>query len=132
MLRSGYHHVFPKVNTPTNEQVQDALSLNERVQEERNTALNETRRQENVEIRDTVIVKNHERTKLQPIYGPEPLEVVEVEKGGATLVAQEGNLYRRHLDDMKVLQNAKREDNIDQSDTNKHRNTQHRKPNNTN
>ena len=124
ILRPGYHHDFPKVSTPTNEQVQEALSLNKRVQEERNAALNETRRQENVEIGDTVIVKNHQRTKFKPIYGPEPLEVVEVEKGGATLVGQEGSSYRRYLDDMKVLQNAEGDDNVDQNITNEQTNTE--------
>ena len=62
-------------------------------------------------IGDKVMTSNHTKTsKSLPVFGPDMMEVIELEGNGAICEDSLGRKQRRHLDDVKIPRGAVRED----------------------
>ena len=102
MFRHGYGNIFPKTDHATDEQVQEAFGRDQQQREERDAEMNLTRRRDDFQIGDQVILKNNGHTKFQPMYGPDPKTVVAIGEGGITCKDAQGAIQRRHQDDVKT------------------------------
>ena len=102
MFRHGYGSVFPKKDPVTNEQIQEAFGRDQQQREERDAELNLTRRRDNFQVGNQVILKNNGHTKFQPLYGPDPKTIVAIGEEGVTCKDAQGTLQRRHQDDVKT------------------------------
>lgn len=92
---------FPKTNPPENEEVREALKGQVEARIDANTNKNLTRREETYNIGDTVVTRNHNKTKFQPTFGPNPMTITEIGEGGVVCNDESSTTQRRHLDDVK-------------------------------
>ena len=103
LFRHGYTKDFPNTHTPDNTTVREALTAAHGTRDNINSRMNQTRRDEHLNIGDTVLTKNNKHTKFQPQYGPTPMTITELEGGGVTCTSSTGTTQRRHLDDVKLI-----------------------------
>ena len=102
MFRHGYGNVFPKTHLVSDEQVQEAVTRDQQQREQRDADQNLTRRRDDFQVGDQVLLKNNGHTKFQPMFGPEPKTIVSIGEGGVTCEDAYGKQQRRHQDDVKT------------------------------
>lgn len=107
LFRHGYGSTFPRAKPATDDEVRESLERDRQCREERDEELNLTRRRDDFQVGDEVLMKNPAHTKFQPAYGPEPRTIVAVGKEGVTGVDKRGRIWRRHQDDTKPVPTPK-------------------------
>ena len=110
LLRNGYRNLFP-TKAISDETVQIALSNSRYERDLLNEQRNATRSEPKLQIGDKVLLKNQNPNKFDPLYGPEQMEIVEIENEGAGAIVQHENgaKYRRHADDIKIADQSYRD-----------------------
>ena len=110
MLRNGYRNTFPTKAIP-DETVQIALANSRYERDLLNEQRNATRSEPKLQVGDKVLLKNQNPTKFDPLYGPEQMQIVEIENEGAGAIVQNENgaKYRRHADDIKIADRSYRD-----------------------
>ena len=103
LLRHGYADGFPKTMALEDADVDMARTRDMEARTERDTVENRTRSEAALKVGDKVMARNEsKKTKFDPSFGPEWMEVTSLEKGGITCQSSQGVRRRRHLDDIKV------------------------------
>ena len=69
--------------------------------EARDNKLNQSRTEECIKVGDMVLTRNFQKTKFQPTFGPQLLQVTKVENGAIKCTAEDGSSQLRHSDDVK-------------------------------
>ena len=101
IFRHGYGSTFPRMEPPTDREVNEALEIDQETRENRDDDLNLNRRREDFKVGDKILTRNNGHTKFQPMFGPQPRTVTEVGDGGVICVDDQGTVQRRHQDDIK-------------------------------
>jgi hypothetical protein len=101
IFRHGYGSAFPRKTPPTDKEIQEALDFDQDIRCHRDEDLNITRREEEYAIGDKILTKNNNRTKFQPMFGPEERTITDVENGGVECIDKYGTVQRRHMDHIK-------------------------------
>ena len=102
LFRHGYGHNFPRMKPQSDQEVHDALELDQETREQRDQERNLTRQREEFQVGDTVLTRNNGHTKFQPVFDPQPRTVTEVGQGGVICEDGQGTSQRRHQDDIKL------------------------------
>ena len=103
MFRSGYKKDFPRTSS-TDEEVLAALQSDRDQRQLRGSIINASnhRTLSHIQPNQLVYVRNMERRKFDPIFGPELHKVISLTGNGGTLLRLSDNkIVRRHLDDIK-------------------------------
>ena len=103
VFRSGYKKDFPR-SAVTEDVVKDAFkSDRENRHLKGNQANASNHRMHSLVVPNQVVfVRNNNRTKFDPIFGPQLHKVVDVKGNGTTLIRlSDDKIVRRHLDDIK-------------------------------
>ena len=96
MLRSGYKTEFLKQSKLHSDQAQKL---------EHSHSINTSRHRSSstIQIGDQVYMRNLQKSKFQPIFGPDTFTVLDVSNSGATIQNnRDKSTFRRHLDDLKT------------------------------
>ena len=104
MLRSGYKTEFPRHDL-SDEAVQAAYDRDQAQKLERSHSINTSRHRSSstIQIGDQVYMRNLQKSKFQPIFGPDTFTVLDVSNSGATIQNnRDKSTFRRHLDDLKT------------------------------
>ena len=106
-LRGGYKHHFP-CNAPLNDtEVEQAhqKDATQRLQRQESMNMSTHRKESKIHSEQTVMIKNHNRRKFDPYFGPTPYKVVATEGSGLIIQRETGDkqTLRRHCDDAKSL-----------------------------
>ena len=109
LFRHGYGNEFPRLPAPEDKCVRASVELAEHGRQTRDAELNLTRRKEEYQIGDQVMTRNDGAKKFDPKFGPTPMTVTTVERGGIQCQADDGTQQRRHLDDIKPFHAATNE-----------------------
>ena len=102
LFRHGYGQDFPKNAIPDDQAINAGLKRSQEHRERLDKEINSTRHDDHYEIGEEVFTKNNNRTKFEPMYGPNPMTVTETGKGGVTCRGKDGTIQRRHKDDIKL------------------------------
>ena len=112
LFRSGYKKVFPRTSASERE-VKEGLQLDRERRQQRGDITNSSnhRMQTVVYPNQLVYVRNNERRKFDPLFGPELHKVIDVRGNGTTLLRlDDDRIVRRHLDDVKDVSTAHSEE----------------------
>ena len=102
LFRHGYGHNFPRMKPQSDQEIHDALELDQETREQRDQERNLARQREEFQVGDTVLTRNNGHTKFQPVFDPQPRTVTEVGQGGVICEDGQGTSQRRHQDDIKL------------------------------
>ena len=103
MFRSGYKKDFPRTNVES-EVIKAAFEADREERSRRGQLSNMSnhRMHSTVVPNQMVFVRNNERRKFDPIFGPALHKVIDVKSSGVILLrVSDGKIVRRHLDDIK-------------------------------
>ena len=103
MFRSGYKKDFPRCSASETE-VKEALESDRNTREARGQLTNTSNHSVHLDLmpNQMVIVRNINRKKFDPIFGPQLHKVIDVKGNGATLLrVWDSKIVRRHLNDIK-------------------------------
>ena len=106
LFRHGYRADGPQRNAIPEEELRHALNEDHERRRRRSDQMNASkyRNQQQLHPGDVVITRNNKRTsKFQPLFDPTPRIVEHTEPGGATCMAADGTIQRRHIDDIKPI-----------------------------
>lgn len=105
LFHGGYRQDFPK-KILTREDIEDARELDKQAKITRQTLVNKSCRRKTSTIKegDKVFTRNTNRTKFDPIFGPEQYLVVKLLEDGIKIKRlSDGKLFVRHLNDVKMV-----------------------------
>ena len=111
LMRHGYKKDFPRQEV-SDQQVAEARKQDVSSKTARGEKMNQSnhRMTSDYDIGDTVYLKNNQRSKFDPLFGPQEYEIVEKKKGGVIVKSLENDSQsRRHLDDVKKLPDVEKE-----------------------
>ena len=103
MFRSGFKKDFPRTSS-TDEEIIAALQSDRDSRQLRGSTINASnhRTLSHIQPNQLVYVRNMERRKFDPLFGPELHKVISLTGNGGTLLRLSDNkIVRRHLDDIK-------------------------------
>ena len=103
IFRSGYKKDFPRSGVAENV-VKDALKSDRKSRQLKGHLANASnhRMHSVVATNQVVLIRNNDRRKFDPIFGPQLHRVIDVKGNGATLLRlSDDKIIRRHLDDIK-------------------------------
>ena len=103
IFRSGYKKDFPRT-TVENDVIKAALTSDREGRAQKGQLANMSNHRMHSEIvpNQMVFVRNNERKKFDPIFGPALYKVIDVKGNGAILLRiTDSTIFRRHLDDIK-------------------------------
>jgi len=103
VFRHGYRSNFPNRRTLSENDLQKALEKDQENKHTRSDILNRSkyRKEQHFEVGELIYTRNNKRTKFQPIFNPTPSTITAVGEGGVICTAGNGNIQRRHIDDIK-------------------------------
>lgn len=105
MFRHGYGREFPRVEI-SDDQVKQGREEDVAKKTQRQENLNKSnhRMKSNLKVGDQVYLKNKQRSKFEPLFGPDVHEVIDKGYGGVITQSKESEaISRRHLDDVKQV-----------------------------
>lgn len=107
LFRDGMCNSFPRRDI-SYLQVQEARGRDIKRKAERDSSINSSkyRQDTNLAVGDYVLLRNHQKTKkFEPIFLPEPFQVINTSKDGRVITIQKDNqTFKRHPDDLKPFQ----------------------------
>ena len=104
VFRNGYNSDFPR-RAIDDEAAEAAFQLdnNKKSSHGHNVNSSKHRKKSSYAIGDKVYIRNHIRSKFQPLFGPETFKFISLGNGGAIVEKEKDRTtYRRHLDDIKL------------------------------
>ena len=101
LFRHGYNKDFPQTQEVGDQQIREAMETDQCTREARDNKLNQSRTEECIKVGDMVLTRNFQKTKFQPTFWPQPLQVTKVENGAIKCTAEDGSSQLRHSDDVK-------------------------------
>ncbi len=105
LFRGGYRSDFPR-HTLTEYQVEQARKQDNDLRKGYQQALNESthRKSSDLPLGSSVIVRNNQRRKFDPLFGPDVYTVIHTISNGLLLERhKDGQIFRRHCDDVKPI-----------------------------
>ena len=115
LFRDGQRYLFPR-QIVTEEQVETARDRDRRQKQDHQEKINDSKYRINtkVNVGDSILMRNFKRkSKFEPVFIPEPCRIMSISEDGlfVTLNNVDGKIFRRHLDDIKIV-NIKEEINM--------------------
>ena len=104
LFRHGYGSEMPRVRIPQEDEIQKAQVEDQETRRERDEVENRTRTKVTAVKGDWVLTRNmNRRSKFDPIFGPELMQVLQTDSGGVICEDQYGRRQRRHMEDVKIV-----------------------------
>ena len=108
MFRGGYQQAFPrKILTP--QEIEESENLDQYLKECRQNTVNSSRKRNQVHLNvgDIVWVRNNNRKKFEPMFGPEEYQITRLFDDGVELSRiKDKKTFMRHKNDVKPINHA--------------------------